>query len=303
MSTRGADVGDPVEAAASRTLLPELAKFPGHLVWRAHARVSVALAEVLPPDVDIHAYAVLLALAGGVTRSQQALADTVSVSRTTMVKVAADLSAQGLVRRVRNPDDRRSYALTRTPEGAAAARRWRRHAEALEDSITAGFSLADREELRGLLLRVVEPELAADTPEPLRESIGFLLTRTHFRMHRDFMAALAPLGIEPRHFGSLIALTAAGPVPQAELARSLGLSGASVVQMVDHLEHRGLVERRRLETDRRTQVLHLMPGAAEVLDRARDLAATTFDARLGALSRRETLRLTTLLTRLVTQAP
>ena len=52
---------------------------------------------MLPPGVDIHAYAALLALAGGVTRSQQALAETISVSRTTMVRVAADLSEQGLV--------------------------------------------------------------------------------------------------------------------------------------------------------------------------------------------------------------
>jgi DNA-binding MarR family transcriptional regulator len=293
-------MGDPAEAAASRTILPELARFPGHLVWRAQARVTVALAEVLPPGVEIHAYAALLALAGGVTRSQQALADTVSVSRTTMVKVAADLSGQGLVKRVRNPDDRRSYALTRTPEGAAAARRWRRHAEDVEDSITAGFTLDEREELRGLLFRVVEPELAPDTPEPLLESIGFLMTRVHFWMHREFMAVLGPLGIEPRHFGALTTLAATGPIPQAELARNLGVSGASVVQMVDHLERRGLVERRRLDTDRRTQVLYLMPGAPELLEQARGLAVATVDVRLGPLSRRETARLSALLARFVT---
>ena len=181
------------EASDSRELLPELAVLPGHLFWRAHARVAVALGEVLPAGVDIHAYAALLALSGGVTRSQQSLAQTISVSRTTMVRVAADLAAQGLVTRVRNPDDRRSYALTRTPEGAAAARRWRRHAEDLEDSITAGFTLEDREELRTLLLRVAEAELAPDVPEPLRESIGFLVTRIHSRMHREYMAALEPL--------------------------------------------------------------------------------------------------------------
>ena len=109
------------DASDSRELLPALAALPGHLFWRAQARVSSALAETLPPGVDIHSYAALLALAGGATRSQQALAETISISRTTMVKVAADLAAQGLVERVRNPDDRRSYALTRTAEGAAAA--------------------------------------------------------------------------------------------------------------------------------------------------------------------------------------
>src|SRR5262245_38647727 len=147
---------------------------PGHLFWRAHARVATALADMLPAGVDIHAYATLVALSGRVTRSQKSLAETISVSRTTMVKIAADLSAQGLVERVRNPDDRRSYALTRTADGAAAARTWKRHADALEDSITASFTTSEREELHRLLVRVAQADLAPDVPEPLQASIGFL---------------------------------------------------------------------------------------------------------------------------------
>jgi DNA-binding MarR family transcriptional regulator len=255
---------------------------------------------VLPPGVDIHAYAALLALSGGVTRSQQSLSHTISISRTTMVRVAADLSDQGLVARVRNPDDRRSYALTRTPEGAAAARRWRRHAEDLEDSITGGFTLEEREELRGLLLKVAQPDLAPDVPEPLRESIGFLITRIHIKMHREFMGALEPLRIEPRDYGALTALEAMGPVSQAELARHLGVSGASMVQIVDDLEHRGLLERRRLATDRRTQVLHVLPEVPAVLAEAARLAGDMTEELLGALSRTRRKRLVVLLQRLVT---
>ena len=128
-----------VDPEAVRNLLPELSVIPGHLIWRSAARVTAALAESLPPGVDIHAYAALLALATGQSRSQQWLADSVSISRTTMAKVASALVDQGLVERVRNPDDRRSYALTRTPDGAAAARRWRRHAEDLEEGAHRRF--------------------------------------------------------------------------------------------------------------------------------------------------------------------
>ncbi len=288
------------EASDSRELLPALAALPGHLFWRAQARVATALGEVLPAGVDIHAYAVLLALSGGATRSQQSLAETVSVSRTTMVRVASDLSEQGLVQRVRNPLDRRSYALTRTPQGAAAARRWRRHAEDLEDSITGGFTLEEREELRALLLRVAEVDLAPDVPEPLRESIGFLITRVHTRMHREFMVALEPLRIEPRDFGALTALEAMGPVSQAELARHMGVSGASMVQIVDDLEQRGLLERRRLASDRRTQILHVQPEVHDVLLEASRLADAMTGTLLGDLSRTRQKRLATLLQRLVT---
>jgi DNA-binding MarR family transcriptional regulator len=287
-------------ATQGRTLLPALSDLPGHLVWRARARVVAALEDVLPDGVDIHAYAVLLALAGGATRSQRALADTVAVSGTTMMRVASSLADQGLVERVRNPGDRRSYALTRTPEGAAAARAWRRYAEDVEDSITAGFTVRDREDLRALLLRVVEPELDPDTPEPLRESIAFLITRLQFRMHRDFQAALAPIGIEPPHVGILIALEETGPISQSALARHFAVSGAHMVQLIDDLEDRRLVERRQLETDRRAHVIELLPAAARALEAAAPIADQTVAERFAPLRATESRRLVELLRRVVT---
>ncbi len=289
-------VADPT----ARALLPELAALPGHLIWRSAARVTATLGESLPPGVDIHAYAALLALAAGQARSQQWLADTVSISRTTMAKVASDLVEQGLVERVRNPADRRSYLLSRTPEGAVAARRWRRHAEDLEDALTEGFTTQEREELRGLLRAVARPGLSPETPDALLDSIGFLVTRIHARMHADGMTALRDLDLEPRHLGSLIALGATGPVAQAELARVLGLSGPSVVEIVDDLEARGLVERRRLASDRRTQALHVLPHAEPLLPVARERLLAVTDGLLTALAPRKRRRLVALLQRFVT---
>jgi DNA-binding MarR family transcriptional regulator len=293
-------VGDAADTTSETVLLPALATQPGFLIWRASARVSAALADELPVGVDIHAYAALLALAGGATRSQQSLAEAISVSRTTMVKVAADLFAQGFVERVRNPDDRRSYALTRTRDGAAAAGGWRRHADQFEGSLTACFTPSEREALHDLLLRVAEDDLAPDVPGPLRDSVGFLVTRIHARMHREFVAALAPLDLMPPHFGALTALQRLGPVSQVQLARVLGVSGAHMVQIVDDLEQRGLLERRRQPTDRRAQVLYLHDGVDEVLTTANELGEGVAERRLAALSARERARLLDLLRRFVT---
>jgi len=288
------------EGPENPDLIDFLGQFPGHLFWRAAARVTGALSDVLPPGVDIHSYAALLALAGGATRSQQAIAEMVSISRTTMTRVAGDLADQGLVERVRNPDDRRSYALTRTAEGAAAARRWRRHAEDIEEALTPGFTLAEREDLRALLLRLAGPQLPVNTPEPLLESIPFLIARIHAAMHATFLDLLVPVGIEPRHFGALIALQATGPISQAELARALGVSGPMIVQMVDDLEERGLLERRRLTTDRRTQMLHLTDAAGSTLSRATPMAVGKSERLLISLSQPETDRLMNLLRRIIT---
>jgi DNA-binding MarR family transcriptional regulator len=287
---------------AKQVLLPALADLAGHVIWRAHAKVASAIESVLPENVDVHAYAVLVALGDGVPRSQQALARTVSVSRTTVMRVAADLADRGLVERVRNLEDRRSYLLTRTPEGASAARTWRRHVDQLEDAIIAGLTPRQRDDLHALLLKVVEPDLAPDTPEALRAGIGFLVIRLHNPMRSDFTLALAPIGIEPPHVGILTALRATGPISQSELARIFSVSGAHMVQLVDELEERGLVERRRLDTDRRAQVLHLLPGAEERLAQALPLADAVVAARLAALTPAQSERLLGLLRRLITTA-
>lgn len=283
-------------------LLPELAVLPGHLLWRAAARVTATAAAELPDDVDVHAYAVLVALKGGAVRSQQDLADGIAVSRTTMTKVAGDLVAAGLVARVRNPDDRRSYALSRTPAGAEAEAAWRAHVLRVQRAVAPGLTDAERTDLSALLRRVVEPRLSADVPRELWSALGFLVVKAHAVAHRDVLAALEPWRLEPRHLGSSTALRALGPVPQVALARALGVTPASTVQIVDELERLGLVERRRSTTDRRTQLLHLTPGSTTVLREARRAAGRAMDDVLGRLDVSERSRLVALLQRFVTSA-
>lgn len=285
---------------AAQVLLPALADLAGHVVWRAHAKVAAAVESVLPESIDVHAYAALVTLGDGVPRSQQALARSICVSRTTVMRVAADLADRGLVVRVRNPEDRRSYLLTRTAEGAAAARTWRRHVDRLEEAVVAGLTPRQRSDLLALLLKVVRRDLAPDTPDALRHSIGFLVTRLHLSMRAEFAEALAPIDLEPPHVGVLAALRATGPVSQSELARIFAVSGAHMVQLVDELEERRLVERRRLETDRRAQVLHLLPGAEQRLEEALPLAETVVASSLEPLTPSQSRRLLDLLRRLVT---
>jgi len=292
--------GPHLRAGESLDLLPALADLPGHLLWRAHARVGLALADAGPGAVDLSAWAALLALDGH-TRSQQELADNLALSRTTTARTAADLVAAELVERVRNPADRRSWALTRTPAGDEATAAWSDLVAALEVGLTPGFSPADRAELAGLLLALLasqDPGVAL--PATLRSSLAFLAVRSHVLMHRTFLDALAPIGLEPRLFGALSALAATGPVAQHELGRALGTSSVSVVAMTDAMERHGLVERRRDPADRRTSLLHLTDAAPAVRAEAGRLAHASIDPHLEALGDVGRARLVVLLRRFAT---
>jgi DNA-binding MarR family transcriptional regulator len=288
-----------MDATARRAALSELYALPGHLLWRAAARVYVELDRMLPGGTDIHAYAVLVALADEEPQTQSSLARMTCVSGTTLTSVAQALQRDGLVERVRNPEDRRSYSLTRTTEGRCAVRRWAPHVRRLEERLNASFSAADAARLRELLSQVVGAQLEPRTPQLLRDSTGFLLTRAHLRAHREFLTALKPLGIEPRHYGTLRALRVAGPATQGDLAGLLDVSPATVVQIVDHLEHRGLVARRRDQVDRRAYRLHLIDGADTVLDQVDAISAEVLADRIGGPRSRDRQDLVRLLAQLL----
>ncbi len=187
---------------------------PGHLLWRAAARVTREVDRLLPGNVDLHSYAVLVALADHEPQSQRSLASSTGVSGTTLTAVAHTLKADGLVERVRNPEDRRSYSLTRTAAGRDAVRRWEPHVRRLEQQLTAHFRRADARRLRELLLAVAGDDLDRRTPRPLLDSTGFLVAKAHQRIHREFASALEPLDVEPRHLGTLRALRIVGPATQ-----------------------------------------------------------------------------------------
>ena len=272
---------------------------PGHLLWRASARVHAELHRALPPGVDVHAYRVLLALGECEPRSQRSLARLTGTSGTTVAGVVRALQRDALVERVRNPEDRRSYALTRTPAGRRAAREWQPHLMVVEHRLVTAVGAGDAERLRALLRRVIGEALDPDTPRKLWNSTGFLVNRAHHQTRRDFLAALAPLGIEPREFGTLSALRVAGPATQGDLAQLLDVSPATVVEIVDDLEERGLLTRRRDSLDRRAYRLDLAGAADQVVTQAGVLATAHFDDRLDGPQGRGRADLVRLLRRLV----
>jgi DNA-binding MarR family transcriptional regulator len=102
--------------------------------------------------------------------------------------------------------------------------------------------------------------------------VGLLLRLAQRRAARTFSAALAPLGIEGKHFGVLLELARGGSGSQRELIERTGGDKSSMVRIVDELERRGLAERQPAEGDRRAYAVRLTPAGRELFAEARRIA-------------------------------
>ncbi len=105
----------------------------------------------------------------------------------------------------------------------------------------------------------------AEPARALSRRAGFLLVQLGTHRHRRFAERLAPMGLQPRHFGMLSQLAVNEGQSQQALSNALGIHRSAVVALVDDLEHRGLAERRRDPVDRRAYTLYLTPQGRNVL--------------------------------------
>ncbi len=101
----------------------------------------------------------------------------------------------------------------------------------------------------------------------------------------DYMSRIAETGIAPAQAFVLGELWMTEPLSQVELARRLDIGKATVGQTLNRLERAGLIERRRLSSDRRVIMIHLTEqgwALREPLKRAARAQLDMLDERLGA---------------------
>lgn len=103
------------------------------------------------------------------------------------------------------------------------------------------------------------------TPDEIRAlDVYIKLSRASDSVSTRINRHLKEFSLSTSQFGVLESLYHLGPMCQSELATKILKSTGNLTMVVDHLEERGLVQRRRDSGDRRFITVHLT-GAGEAL--------------------------------------
>ena len=135
-------------------------------------------------------------------------------------------------------------------------------------------------------------------PKELVASTTFLMKRLGFAARERALEAYEETGLGPYHHAVLIVLGEESRETQGAIADALGYDRGQLVGLLDELEERGFVERRRDPGDRRRHLVRLTPDGKQMLRRLRSLAGKIEDEFLAPLSDEERASLHAFLLRL-----
>src|SRR5436305_1893253 len=109
--------------------------------------------------------------------------------------------------------------------------------------------------------------------------------------------ALAPIGLRPRQVVALMILRDHGAMTQGGLCEALRLDPANLVGLLNELEERGLLDRRRDPDDRRRHIVELTAAGGVIVADAERALSTVQEHVLAGLDEEERCALHELLAR------
>jgi DNA-binding MarR family transcriptional regulator len=140
-----------------------------------------------------------------------------------------------------------------------------------------------------------------DTAGPPPSGAAFLLAQLGAHAAERYAEKVAALDLDPAQTGVLHLIARSPGQSQQALADKLGVAASRVVALVDGLEGRGLLVRRRSATDRRNYELHLTPDGERLLGRLREVAIAHEKDMTTALTAEERGQLVALLEKVADQ--
>lgn len=105
----------------------------------------------------------------------------------------------------------------------------------------------------------------------LTSVVGYTLRRAQMAVFEDFINRFSVLDLKPAQYSVLLVIGDNPGRKQSEIATVLGIQRPNFVAMLDELERRGLAERTRSATDRRSHAVVLTTAGRALLDRAKDM--------------------------------
>jgi DNA-binding MarR family transcriptional regulator len=141
---------------------------------------------------------------------------------------------------------------------------------------------------------------------PLSGYVGYALRRAQGAIFADFNHTLAELNLRPGQFAVLLLIDQNPGTSQSSVSAALGIQKANFVATIADLEHRGLVRRRKSESDGRTYSLGLTPRGRATLQHAAELQSlheARVIAQIGPEGRLQLLNLLDRLARLPCPSP
>src|SRR3989440_5609979 len=139
----------------------------------------------------------------------------------------------------------------------------------------------------------IEPQGLTRVAQELLDNSGFLLARLGSAAKARALEEFDQAGFAAYHYGVLALLGEGERETQATIADALGVDRSQLVGLLDSLEERGLIERRRDPHDRRRHVVSLTAAGRRQLGKFRSLIKRLDEDILAPLDpeSRETLHL------------
>jgi DNA-binding MarR family transcriptional regulator len=128
------------------------------LGWAARERSFDAYEEL---GLRPYHHAILAVLDQGSSETQGAIADALGYDKGQLVGLLDELEDSGLVKRQRDPADRRRQTVQITAAGRKSLERLRRLSQQLEDEFLATLDESERRDLHTLLQRLGDQHLPA----------------------------------------------------------------------------------------------------------------------------------------------
>lgn len=129
----------------------------GQLLFVAQQAAQTLATERLEPlGLSPRAWGVLSTLAESGPMTQIELATALAIDRTAMVYLLDELEERGLVERVRNPEDRRSFLIHLTAQGEQTQRKAAAGLAGATETLLKPLDTAERRQLVDLLARIAD---------------------------------------------------------------------------------------------------------------------------------------------------